>query len=100
MFPEIAAFYQKEVIEPGHDLIRRILQRGVDRGDFRPLSMEYAVYSLIAPMIFLLMWKHSMAPFCPASPRIEPVAFIDSQVGLLLNGMLATPDNTHKSPPP
>jgi AcrR family transcriptional regulator len=89
MFPEIAAFYQKEVIEPGHDLIRRILQRGVDRGDFRPLPMEYAVYSLIAPMIFLLMWKHSMAPCCPASEQIDPVGFIDAQVDLLLAGMLA-----------
>lgn len=100
MFPEIAAFYQQEVIGPGHDLLRRILQRGMDRGEFRPMELEYAVYSLIAPMIFLLMWKHSMAPCCPASQRIEPVTFIDSQVGLLLNGMLATPDNTHKSPTP
>ena len=90
-FPEIAAFYQQEVIGPGHDLLKRILQRGMDRGDFRPMELEYAVYSLLAPMIFLLMWKHSMAPCCPASQQIEPVAFIDSQVGLLLHGMLAKP---------
>jgi TetR/AcrR family transcriptional regulator len=97
-FPEIAAFYQQEVIGPGHDLLKRILQRGVDRGDVRPMNMEYAVYSLIAPMIFLLMWKHSMAPCCPASQQIEPVAFIDSQVSLLTRGMLAQtptpPSNT------
>jgi len=97
MFPEIAAFYQQEVIGPGHDLLRRILQRGIDRGEFRPMELEYAIYSLIAPMIFLLMWKHSMAPCCPASQQIEPVAFIDSQVGLLLNGMLTTPENTLNS---
>jgi TetR/AcrR family transcriptional regulator len=90
-FPEIAAFYQQEVIGPGHDLLKRILQRGMDRGDFRPMELEYAVYSLIAPMIFLLMWKHSMAPCCPASQQIEPVAFIDSQVRLLMHGMLAQP---------
>lgn len=88
MFPEIAAFYQKEVIEPGHDLIRRVLQRGMDRGEFRPLSLDYAIYSLIAPMIFLLMWKHSMAPCCPASEAIDPIGFIDNQVDLLLRGML------------
>ena len=28
-FPDIAAFYQQEVIQPGTELIRRILQRGV-----------------------------------------------------------------------
>jgi TetR/AcrR family transcriptional regulator len=77
------------VIGPGHDLLRRVLQRGMDSGEFRPMLLEYAVYSLIAPMIFLLMWKHSMAPCCPASQQIDPVSFIDSQVSLLLGGMLA-----------
>lgn len=86
-FPEIAGFYQREVIEPGHALIRRILQRGVDRGEFRPMPLDYAVHSLIAPMIFLIMWKHSMAPCCPPAQRIEPLAFIDCQVDLILRGM-------------
>lgn len=88
-FPEVAAYYQQHVINPGHDLLKRILQRGVDRGEFRPMNLEYAVYSLIAPMIFLLTWKHSMAPCCPPSQQIEPKAFIESQVDLLLNGMQA-----------
>ncbi len=95
MFPEIAAFYQQEVIEPGHELIRRVLQRGIDRGEIRPLSMEYAIYSLIAPMIFLLMWKHSMAPCCPAT--IDPIGFIDNQADLLLHGMLVSaPSAAHR----
>ncbi len=94
MFPEIAAFYQQEVIGPGHEMLRKILQRGVSSGEFRALDIEYAVYSLIAPMIFLLMWKHSMAPCCPPSQRLDPVNFIDSQVSLLLEGMLT------RSPPP
>jgi len=91
MFPEIAAFYQQEVIGPGQDLIRRILQRGIDRGDFRPMPVDLAVYSLMAPMIFLLMWKHSMAPCCPSSATIDPVAFIHTQADLLLSGMLRRP---------
>jgi len=90
MFPEIAAFYQQEVIEPGHKLLAMILQRGIDSGEFRPIDIEYGVYSLIAPMIFLLMWKHSMASCCPISQQLDPVTFIDSQVSLLLGGMLVT----------
>jgi TetR/AcrR family transcriptional regulator len=90
MFPEIAAFYQQEVIGPGHDLLKRILQRGIASAEFRPMALEYAVYSLIAPMIFLLTWQHSLAPCCPANQQIEPQAFIDSQLDLLLGGMLAT----------
>lgn len=108
MFPEIAAFYQQEVIGPGHDLLKRVLQRGVDSGEFRPMAMEYAVYTLIAPMIFLLMWQHSLASCCPANQQIEPQAFIDSQLDLLLGGMLAQPAaktnarkvSTRKTAPP
>jgi AcrR family transcriptional regulator len=99
-FPEIAAFYQQEVIGPGHDLLKRILQRGIDRGEFGPMELEYAVYSLLAPMIFLLMWKHSMAPCCPPSQQIDPVSFIDTQVGLLLNGMLVRPLSSSETSPP
>lgn len=87
-FPEVAAYYQQHVINPGHTLLKRILQRGIDRREFRTMDLDLAVYSLIAPMIFLLTWKHSMAPCCPPSQQIDPGAFIDSQVDLLLQGML------------
>jgi len=87
-FPEIASFYQNEVVAPGHDLIRRILQRGIDRGEFREMPLDYAVYSLVAPMIFLLMWKHAMTPCAPPSQQIDPLTFIDTQVDLILSGML------------
>ncbi|MGX5649854.1 TetR/AcrR family transcriptional regulator [Hydrogenophaga sp. YM1] len=90
-FPEIASFYQNEVVAPGHELIKRILQRGIDRGDFREMPLDYAVYSLIAPMIFLLMWKHAMTPCAPPSQQIDPLTFIDTQVDLILSGMLKRP---------
>jgi len=85
-FPEIAEFYRQEVIEPGNALIRRILQRGVDRGEFRPLNVDYTLYSLIAPMIFIIMWKHSMAPCCGMTP-IDPHTFIANQADVLLRGL-------------
>ena len=90
-FPDLAAFYQHEVILPAHDLLKRLLQRGIDRGELRPMDLEYAVYSLIAPMIFLVTWKHSMAPCCPPSQALDPIGFIDSQLDLLLHGMLSAP---------
>jgi TetR/AcrR family transcriptional regulator len=99
MFPELATFYQQEMIGPGHDLLKRILKRGIDRGEIRPMDIEYGVYSLIAPMIFLLMWKHSMAPCCPVSQQLEPLRFIDSQLELLLHGMLTQPKALQKHPP-
>ena len=89
-FPEIADFYQQEVMLPGRALIRQILQRGVDQGEFRPLDMDYAVFSVIAPMIFLIMWKHSMGP-CTADTNLDPLRFITSQADILVNGVLSAP---------
>lgn len=90
-FPELANFYQREVMEPGRQLIRKILQRGIDRGEFRPLDLDNAVFSCIAPMIFLMMWKHSMAP-CSQGVQIDPVAYLASQVDVMLHGVLAPPE--------
>lgn len=90
-FPEIAVFYQQEVIEPGQNLMRRILQRGIDRGEFRVVNLDYAIYSVIAPMIFLIMWKHSMAPClsaCALSVLIDPHEYLRSQVDILLDGLV------------
>lgn len=90
-FPEIAEFYTHEVIEPGNALIRRILQRGIDRGEFRPLDLDYAIFSVIAPMIFAVLWKHSLAPCCALSStgrNLDPKTFIDQQAEMLLQGLI------------
>ena len=88
-FPEIAAFYQKEVVEPGTGLLQSILQRGVERGEFRHMDTNKSVFSIIAPMIFLMMWKHSMGACAASANIIDPKEFIHMHVDLLLNGMSA-----------
>jgi len=88
-FPDLAAFYQQEVIQPAHDLLRRILKRGVARGEFRPLDIEYAVFSISAPMIFLIMMKHSRGACVPDAYPVDPERYIASQVEILLQGMRA-----------
>ena len=95
LFPEIAAFYQQEVIGPGHDLLKRVLKRGMERGELRELDLEYAVYSLMSPMIFLVTWKHAMAPCTPPSQKIDPIDFIECQLDLLLRGMLSPAHTAH-----
>ncbi|PQA83360.1 TetR family transcriptional regulator [Limnohabitans sp. TS-CS-82] len=87
-FPEVAAFYQADVVVPGTKLLQRILQRGVESGEFRAMDTDKVVYTLIAPMIFLMMWKHSMGACAASANIIDPQEFIQMQVDMLLNGML------------
>jgi AcrR family transcriptional regulator len=88
-FPEIAQFYQEEVIKPGNAMIRRILERGVSSGEFRQLDLEQAVHIIVAPMIFLMMWKHSMGACAASAKIVDPEQFIHMQVDVLLHGMNA-----------
>jgi AcrR family transcriptional regulator len=88
-FPEIAEFYQEEVIKPGNAMIRGILERGVQSGEFRELDLEQAVHIIVAPMIFLMMWKHSMGACAASAKIVNPEQFIHMQVDVLLHGMIA-----------
>jgi TetR/AcrR family transcriptional regulator len=87
-FPELAAFYQQEVMTPAHQLIGRVLQRGADRGEFRQMDWTYTIFSVIAPLTFLVMWKHSLGACQPAGvPAIVPEQYLANQVDLLLHGL-------------
>jgi len=86
-FPDLARFFQEEVVTPGHAMIRSVLQRGVDRREFRQTDLDLSVQSVLAPLLFLVTWKHSMAPCCPSTERIDPVAFIRHHADLLVRGL-------------
>lgn len=90
-FPDLAAFYQKEVIQPGQALIRRILQRGIDRKEFRAMNLDYAVYSIIAPMIFLIIAKHSTGIRMRNEIELSPQEYIAAQLDAMLYGMCVAP---------
>jgi len=86
-FPELAAFYQQEVITPGSALIQRILQRGIDLGEFGPINMKYGVYTILAPMLFLATWKHSFGTCSDAGATLVPEDYLAVQVETILYGL-------------
>jgi TetR/AcrR family transcriptional regulator len=88
-FPELAAFYQQEVVRPAQELIRRILQRGVDRGEFRAMDIEYTVFSIVSPMVFLVMMKHSLGVCAPQDFPLDPARYVAAQAETLLHGLCA-----------
>jgi TetR/AcrR family transcriptional regulator len=90
-FPELAAFYQQEVIRPATQLIRRILQRGVDSGEFRPIDIELSTYSIVAPMLFLIMMKHSLGACVPQDYPVDPERYVVTQAENVLFGLCARP---------
>jgi TetR/AcrR family transcriptional regulator len=90
-FPDIAAFYHQEVIAPGTQLVRRILERGVARGEFRAIDVEYTVFSLVAPMVYLTMMKHSVGACVPHDFEVDPTRYVETQADNLLRGLCVRP---------
>ena len=89
-FPELAAFYRHEVVQPGHTLLRRIFQRGIDSGEFAPVDVNHAIYTVIAPMIFLMLTKHSSTVCVDDQAQIDPEKYIALHAEIVVKG-LATP---------
>jgi len=85
-FPEIAQFWVAEVTSPADRMIAEIVQRGIDSGEFRPVDVENAVHALVAPLLFLVMNKHSLDA-CHVGAKFEPKAVIEAQIDLVLHGL-------------
>jgi AcrR family transcriptional regulator len=82
-FPEVVQFYDQEVIRPGHELFQRILQRGIDSGEFVVFNTEQAVHSLVSAILYVTMWKHALA--CNASHNnLHPETFLRNHVELMV----------------
>ena len=84
-FPDVVQFYEAEVMRPGHALFKAILQRGVARGEFRPMDTDTAVFSLVSTIFFLTMWKHSLSA-CVSQTHFQPEQFLRDHVATLIRG--------------
>jgi AcrR family transcriptional regulator len=84
-FPEIARFFVDEVIEPWHRLFGEVIGEGVERGEFRPVDIEYFVHVVAAPLVMLTLWNRCFGPGRPAGLDDERylAAAVDTLVAAL-----------------
>ena len=90
-FPEIAIFYRQEVVLPAQELTRRILVRGMASGEFRTMDLDYAIYLVQAPLMYLMLMQPSMS-MCVVEPeKFDPKEYIRMQAENLLVGLCVRP---------
>ena len=89
-FPELAAFYRHEVVEPGHALMRRIFQRGIDSGEFRPVDVDNAIYAVLAPMMLLMLMQHANGFGLDGKTEVDPQRYMTTQIELAIRGLRAS----------
>ena len=90
-FPELAQFYVDEVITPSNTLMAQMVTRGMASGEFRTADVPRVVTALVAPLVYLVLNKHSLGA-CSINYRLDPQAVIEAQIDLVLHGLLVRPD--------
>jgi hypothetical protein len=66
-------------------MFRRVLQRGIDSGDFRAVDLDYTVRIVMAPLVMLALWRHSFA--CCEHTELDPQRYLAAYLDALLHGL-------------
>ena len=88
-FPAIAKFYAEEVLLKAMAMIRCILARGIERGEFRPIDLDGALPLFSSPMLLLLLWKHSLGRHTDI--QFNPRLVVATHLDILLRGLAPDP---------
>jgi AcrR family transcriptional regulator len=62
-FPALTEFYRREVIDKGLALLRSIIARGIESGEFRNVPPEHAAKLCFAPFLLAAFWRTTFARF-------------------------------------
>lgn len=85
-FPDLALFYQEEVIARSTRMMNSMFERAIARKEFRDVDVNTMTQVLIAPMLMLITWKHSIGP-CDGG-ELNPMGFLESFLDMALHGLL------------
>lgn len=92
-FPDIARFYLDEVLLPAHAITARLVARGVDSGEFRPVDTDKTAILITAPFISISAWRHgfdhAMQQEMPA--LTDGRALLEAHIDMLIRGLAAEP---------
>lgn len=55
--PDLVEYYYDNVVARGLDAIRRFVERGVQRGEFKPEARELQPQLFLAPMMLSMIWR-------------------------------------------
>jgi AcrR family transcriptional regulator len=77
-FPELARFFQEEVILPVMAVLGSIVRRGIALGQFRDVDVEASVPLWMSPLVLRAIWEHSITPCCPPGFDVPIDRFLET----------------------
>ena len=94
-FPEVARFFDSEVIQPNNALFGALIRRGIARGEFRDVDPLAATQLCLSPLVLKAIWTRSFEEHCPGA-GIEPERFLSAHAEFAL-AALRSPER--RTPP-
>jgi AcrR family transcriptional regulator len=91
-FPELARFFLEAAPKRMRRVIASILRRGIASGEFRPVDVDHVVYCVIGPLIFSLLWQHSLGPH--DDRPLDVLAVGRAHLDLVLHGLGVAPPSS------
>lgn len=85
-FPDLRASYYENMVSKAQKLLRRILERGVSRGEFRATPALEVPIVVAAPAIVAALWRITFESHQP----IPLDVFLDAHLDVLFNGIAAS----------
>jgi AcrR family transcriptional regulator len=55
--PELTAFYYEQVIAKGRETLQAFIDRGIERGEFKPTPLRDYPQLIIAPALLAVIWR-------------------------------------------
>ena len=95
-FPELARFYLETAVHRALRLVASILQRGITRGEFRPVDVDHVVYCVLGPLLLTVLWQHSLGPH--DDRPLDARAVCSAHLDLLLHGLQMPPPPPAQAP--
>jgi len=86
-FPALADRYHEEIHQPCMDMLSRIIQRGIDRGEIRRSVVSDCPLVIIGPIAFVDIWIMMFDDRHPLDLKI----YFDAHLDLVLKGLLVKP---------
>ncbi|HEY4123321.1 MAG TPA: TetR/AcrR family transcriptional regulator [Rhizomicrobium sp.] len=84
-FPELARFYREEIVDKGLSAIMKVISRGIERGEFRPIAPQFAARLLVAPVLIVVFWRTTFAQF--DTEPFDHEGFLKTHIEVLLRGL-------------
>jgi AcrR family transcriptional regulator len=84
-FPQLAEFWRREIIDRGIGLFTTILERGIERGEFRRIEPQHAARLCVAPILMIVLWRTTFAQF--DDQPYDYQGLIDAHLQTLLSGL-------------